>query len=203
MLAHHGSDESDSATRTDGKRVELWHEPVQTSGSSEFEPVVGMLRRLDERGEVADVAVESWDRQVDVSGGLPSDSTAVRTLDRFGQIRRWTRQRGDHSFESGEPTRVGVGRMGPEREMRRVPRAALLEFENGVLTNVTLCEEATGCLTRRLRELSVREREVDRQTVSSGDRAQERVESARRRRDEESTAKEKETESETERRLRF
>jgi hypothetical protein len=206
MLAHHESEESRSAPHSDGKRVELWYQPTQTGGSVEVEPVVGMLRRLDERGDVADVAVEAWDREVDVSGGLPPDPAAVRTFDRFGQIRRWARQRGDQSFESGEPTQVGVGRMGPEREVQRVPRAALLEFENGVLTNVTLCEEATGSLTRRLGEIAVRERETEaRVSNTQSDRTTERKAPSGREREAPSQTTETgtEKETETERRLRF
>ena len=139
-------------------RVELWREATETGGRNEFDRVAERLRHLEERGDVDAAAVETWDRYVDVAGGYPDDEVPRTTLDRLGKLKRWAWRHGSDASISTESRTVGRGRMGPPTQMRRVPRAALVEFENGVVTNVTLCDEYTGCLTERLRTIAERER---------------------------------------------
>lgn len=141
-------------------RVELWREPTQTGGQNEFDRVAERLRALSESGVVDKTAVETWDRFADVSGGYPDDDVARKTLERLGRLQRWAWR---HSNDLSVPTEsqvAGRGRMGPPVRVRRVPRAALVEFEDGVVTNITLADEQTGCLSKRLERINERERAV-------------------------------------------
>ncbi|ADQ67909.1 hypothetical protein C499_16697 [Halogeometricum borinquense DSM 11551] len=169
MLAHTTSepanqDQTEDETKRQetpdksGMRVELWREPTQTGGQNEFDRVAERLRTLEERGVVDAAAVETWERFVDVSGGYPEDDVPRATLDRLGRLQRWAWQHGRSVSLPTESRTVGRGRLGPPAELRRVPRAALVEFENGTMTNVTIADERTGCLTERLETLAERER---------------------------------------------
>ncbi|MDS0298185.1 hypothetical protein NDI76_05480 [Halogeometricum sp. S1BR25-6] len=139
-------------------RVELWCEATRTGGDSEFDRIAERLRRLADRGDVDAAAVETWDRYVDVSGGFVRDDTARETRDRLARLREWTWRRREESAAAAGAGSAGRGRLGPAVELHRVPRAVLVEFENGVVRNVTFADEHTGCLTDRLESLAERER---------------------------------------------
>ncbi|ELZ27330.1 hypothetical protein C474_18329 [Halogeometricum pallidum JCM 14848] len=152
-----GTNESADTDR-DGTRVELWCEAARTGGANEFDRVAERLRRLADRGDVDAAAVETWDRYVDVSGGFVRDDVTEETRDRLARLREWTWRRREGGTTRGDTRPAGRGRLGPAVELYRVPRAALVEFENGVVTNVTFADEHTGCLTERLKTLAERER---------------------------------------------
>ena len=152
-----GTSESAGSDR-EGLRVELWCEATQTGGTSEFERVAERLRRLADRGDVDAAAVETWDRYVDVSGGFVRDDASRETRDRLARLREWTWRRREDTPAEGGTGPAGRGRLGPAVELHRVPRAALVEFEHGVVRNVTFADEHTGCLTERLETLAERER---------------------------------------------
>ncbi|WP_089879520.1 HTH domain-containing protein [Halogeometricum limi] len=144
-------------TETVNTRVELWCEASHTGGRGEFDRVAERLRELDARGDVDASAVETWERFVDVSGGYPADERPRETLDRLGRLQRWSWQHSDTSSLDATTRLVGQGRLGPEKKVVRTPRAALVEFENGIVTNVTCADERTGCLTARLERIAERE----------------------------------------------
>ncbi|MDS0293428.1 HTH domain-containing protein [Halogeometricum luteum] len=150
-----GANESADTDR-EGTRVELWCEATRTGGDGEFDRVAKRLRRLADRGDIDAAAVETWDRYVDVSGGFVRDETARETRDRLARLREWTWRRREEASDGSAP--AGRGRLGPAVELHRVPRAALVEFENGVVRNVTFADERTACLTERLETLAERER---------------------------------------------
>jgi hypothetical protein len=100
-------------------RVELRVQPMPTG---EFEQVVDRLEALQAAGHVGEYTVRTWDRYVDVDDQL-------------------ARELGEAT-----PTTAGVGRMGTERDVRRLPRAALVEYYDGRVVEVTTCEE--GLLDR-------------------------------------------------------
>jgi hypothetical protein len=138
---------------TAGYHVELWYEPVHTGGKNLFDRVVERLRDLSERGYVDSVSVGTWDRYVEVFGDDPESDVPKRVLNRLERLERWQRLRGDESSTT-DPRIVGRGRLGPSFDARRVPRAALIEFEDGVVTHVTLADERIGCLTERLKQIA-------------------------------------------------
>jgi hypothetical protein len=170
-----GANESADTDR-EGTRVELWCEATRVGGNGEFDRVAERLRRLADRGDVDAAAVETWDRYVDVSGGFVRDDTARETRDRLARLREWTWRRRDEAGAESRP--AGRGRLGPTVELHRVPRAALVEFENGVVRNVTFADERTACLTERLETLAERERSESvsesASTSTSADRASDR-----------------------------
>lgn len=164
-----GTNESADAER-EGTRVELWCEATRTGGTDEFDRVVERLRRLADRGDVDAATVETWDRYVDVSDGAVRDERARETMDRLARLHGWAWRRGGASAPDGETRPAGRGRLGPAVELHRVPRAALVEYENGAVTNVTFADEHTGCLTERLETLAARERpeSVPESTATAG-----------------------------------
>jgi len=129
-------------------RIELW---VPSGRRAEFTPVIERLDDAVERGLIEEYTVETWDRFVDLSGSLNPRERRVR--DRLASYARWAATRGDRLTGLGDPGVRGVGRMGPERLTRRTPRAVMAEYEDGVLTYVTACEECVGAFRERLREL--------------------------------------------------
>ncbi|MFB6090249.1 MAG: HTH domain-containing protein [Halobellus sp.] len=140
------------------KRVELWRKPVRTGGRNEFELVEDRLRELAECDHVDAVAVKSWDRYVDDAEGRRGAEGPTPTLDR---LRRYEERAGEGDVEGAAAVRPDIearGRLGPRADAGRVPRAALVELEDGVVTNVTFADERTGCLTQRLAQIADRER---------------------------------------------
>ncbi|WP_148413126.1 HTH domain-containing protein [Haloferax sp. KTX1] len=129
-------------------RIELW---VPSGRRAEFTPVIERLDDAVERGLVSEYTVETWDRFVDLGGELSPRERRAR--DRLASYARWAAMRGDKLDGLGDPESRGVGRMGPERPMRRTPRAVMAEYENGVLAHVTACEECVGAFRGRLRDL--------------------------------------------------
>ncbi|WP_424008304.1 HTH domain-containing protein [Haloferax denitrificans] len=141
--------------REEEVRIELW---VPSGRRAEFTPVIERLDDAVERGLVSEYTVETWDRFVDVSGELSPRERRAR--DRLASYARWAATRGERLTGLGDLGVRGVGRMGPERLTRRVPRAVMAEYENGVLAHVTACEECIGAFRERLRDLdSATERE--------------------------------------------
>ncbi|KAB1189296.1 MULTISPECIES: HTH domain-containing protein [Haloferax] len=129
-------------------RVELW---VPSGKRDEFEAVVARLDDAVEHGVVDDYTVETWDRFVDLSGRLNSRERHVR--DKLSSYARWSANRGRQLSGLGDPITRGIGRMGPECLTRRVPRAVMAEYEEGILSHVTACEECVGALQLRLDDL--------------------------------------------------
>ncbi|MFD1686346.1 HTH domain-containing protein [Halobellus litoreus] len=137
-------------------RIELWRKPVKTGGLNEFARVEERLRTLAECEHIDAVAVKTWDRYVDTAEGSRDDEGPRATLER---LRRYTGR--DAKLESEgspayHPRIAGRGRLGPRTDAARIPRAALVEFEDGSITNVTLADERTGCLTERLKQIAER-----------------------------------------------
>lgn len=139
-------------------RVELWYEPMHTGGRGMFDRVVEGLHDLSEQGYVDSVSLETWERYVDVFDSHPEGDVPKRTRNRLDRLDRWVRLREDEQSPAGEQRTVGRGRLGPSFDARRVPRAALIEFEDGSVTHVTLANERIGCLTGRLKQVAERER---------------------------------------------
>lgn len=129
-------------------RVELW---VPSGRRPEFEAVIARLDDAVERGAIDDYSVETWDTFVDLSGRLSPRERRAR--DKLSTYARWSARHGERLSGLGDPVTRGVGRMGPERVTRRVPRAVMAEYEEGVLSNVTACEECVGALSARVSEL--------------------------------------------------
>jgi hypothetical protein len=102
-------------------RVEL---RVQPMPNGEYDAVVDRLDGLDRRGLIDGYSVRTWDRYVDV------DDRIARRL----------------SGRETTSTTAGVGRMGVERDVRRLPRAALVEYRGDRVVAVTTSEE--GLLDR-------------------------------------------------------
>ncbi|MFC7128813.1 HTH domain-containing protein [Haloferax chudinovii] len=134
--------------REETVRIELW---VPSGRRAEFKPVIERLDDAVERGLVSEYTVETWDRFVDLSGELSPRERRAR--DRLASYAEWTATRGERLTGLGDLGVRGVGRMGPERVTRRIPRAVMAEYENGVLAHVTACEECVGAFRGRLREL--------------------------------------------------
>ncbi|KTG21951.1 HTH domain-containing protein [Haloferax profundi] len=129
-------------------RVELW---VPSGKRNEFDAVVARLDDAVEHGVVDEYTVETWDRFVDLSGRLTPRERRIR--DKLSSYARWSADHGRHLPGLGDPITRGVGRMGPERTTRRVPRGVMAEYEDGVLSYVTACEECVGAFRARLDEL--------------------------------------------------
>jgi hypothetical protein len=128
--------------------VELW---LLSGRLDEFSPVVSRLDDAVEDGVIEDYTVEMWNRFVDLSGDLSPRERRIR--DKISTYARWSANRGEHLSGLGEPFTRGDGRMGPSRVSRRLPRAVLAEYEDGVLSHVTACEECLGAFRARLAEL--------------------------------------------------
>ena len=146
-----GGDETPSETR-----IELWRKPVKTGGLNELARVEERLRTLAECEHIDAVAVKTWDRYVDTAESGRDDEGPRATLER---LHRYTGRGADPESEgspSYHPRIAGRGRLGPRTDAARVPRAALVEFEDGCITNVTLADERTGCLTERLKRIAER-----------------------------------------------
>jgi len=146
-------DRADAPSET---RVELWRKPVKTGGLDEFARVEEQLHALAERSHVDAVAVKTWDRYIDTAESGRDHDGPRATLER---LRRYTgRDAGPESAGSVayHPHIAGRGRLGPRTDAARIPRAALVEFEDGSITNVTFADERTGCLTERLRQIAER-----------------------------------------------
>jgi len=125
-------------------RIELWVQPLP---GDEFGPVVERLRRIQRRagdGNPTEVAVRTWDRYVD-----RSDPSADLCCRRLAEIERWV-DASSSLAEGGVPTTVGIGRMGVETTLYRVPRAALVEYANGRPVSITVAGEGEGRLHDRL-----------------------------------------------------
>ncbi|WP_410765303.1 HTH domain-containing protein [Haloferax sp. DFSO60] len=141
------SDERPRQTRP-SLRIQLW---ILDGEHSEFEPVLNTLDEYVHRGLIDHYSVETWSRFVDLSGNLSYREQRIREhLDAYA---RWAVMHGKPLSGLGDLVVRGVGRMGPERMTRRVPRAVMAEYEDGVLTTVTACEEGVGTLHDRLCEL--------------------------------------------------
>ncbi|AFK18567.1 hypothetical protein E6P09_07255 [Haloferax mediterranei ATCC 33500] len=134
--------------REDSVRVELW---IPCGKREEFEAVIERLDDAVEHGAVEEYTIETWDRYIDISGGLTPRERHIR--DRLSSYARWAANRGERLSGLGDPVVRGVGRMGPERVTRRTPRAVMAEYEDGVLTYVTACEECVGAFRSRLHKL--------------------------------------------------
>lgn len=154
--------ENDEIVVTDvgpaGYHVELWYEPMHTGGRDMFDRVVERLRDLSERGYIDSMSVGTWDRYVEVFGDDPEADVPKRVLNRLERVERWKQLRDDEQSPAAESRIVGRGRLGPSFDARRVPRAALIEFEDGIVTHVTFADERIGCLTERLERIAERER---------------------------------------------
>jgi hypothetical protein len=129
-------------------RIELW---ILDGERVEFEPVLNRLDEYVHRGIIDHYSVETWSRFVDLSGNLSPRERRIR--DHLDAYARWAVMRGQRLPGLGDPTVRGVGRMGPERLTRRVPRGLMAEYENEVLRSVTACEEGAGSLVDRLCDL--------------------------------------------------
>ncbi|WP_396613250.1 HTH domain-containing protein [Haloferax sp. S1W] len=129
-------------------RVELW---VPCGKRDEFETVIDRLEDAETRGVIDGFSVEGWNRYVDLSGQLSPRERKVR--DRVTSFARWAVLHGERLPGLGDPVVKGVGRMGPERLTRRTPRAVIAEYQDGVLSNVTACDECVGALRDRVCEL--------------------------------------------------
>ncbi|KAB1198905.1 MULTISPECIES: HTH domain-containing protein [Haloferax] len=132
-------------------RVELW---VRSGKRTEFEPVIDRLDDATERGVIDGYTVETWDKFVDISGRTSPRERRAR--DKLQSYARWCANRGEQLSGLGDPVKRSVGRMGPERLTRRAPRAVMAEYEEGVLSHVTACEQCTGALRSRVDELDTR-----------------------------------------------
>ncbi|ELZ91685.1 hypothetical protein C440_15264 [Haloferax mucosum ATCC BAA-1512] len=132
----------------DPVRVELW---IPNGKHDEFEPVIQRLDEVAERGTVETYDVETWNRFIDLSGELTPRESRIR--ERLSSYARWAATHGEELSGLGDPVVRGVGRMGPERVTRRTPRAVMAEYEDGILTHVTACEECVGALRSRLHAL--------------------------------------------------
>ncbi|MFB6251215.1 MAG: HTH domain-containing protein [Halobellus sp.] len=136
-------------------RVELWCKPVKTGGRNEFELVEERLRALSEADHVDTVAVKSWDRYGDDAEG-PADTGPKPTLER---LRRYAEREGD--VGEAVASRFGTGGQGPANPRTgegRVPRAALVEFEDDAISNVMLADDCDSCFIHRLVQIAERER---------------------------------------------
>ncbi len=144
------STKSDRHTRHGHRslEVELW---VRSGKRREFQPVTERLDEAVERGVIDGYTVETWDKFVDVSGRVSPRERRAR--DKLQSFARWCANRGDELQGLGDPVSRCVGRMGPERLSRRAPRAVMAEYEDGVLSHVTACEECVGALRSRVDEL--------------------------------------------------
>lgn len=135
------------------RRLELW----VREGTPEADLSL-LSRRLDDlerTDRVADARIHTWEgfRDVDRSVRLGDPTLAAR---RLADFRAWARRHGEPVPGLGETTTVGVGRMGPETTVQRLPRAVLAEFRGETLVRLTPCAEGTPCVLRRLDALARR-----------------------------------------------
>ena len=135
--------------------VELW---VRSGKRTEFEPVIERLDEAAERGVIDDYTVETWGKFVDISGRVSPRERRAR--DKLQSYARWCSNRGEQLSGLGDPVERRIGRMGPERLTRRAPRAVMAEYEDGVLSHVTACEQCVGALRSRVDELDTQDEPV-------------------------------------------
>jgi hypothetical protein len=140
-------------TPRDGRRIELWVH--RSAPDEEYALLRRRLADLERDGVIVGYDVSRWERfrEVPERVRLGEPRLAAR---RLAEFREWAELHGESLPGLGDRRTAGVGRMGPETELQRLPRAVLAEYRGDRIERVTPCESGAACVLRRLAELARR-----------------------------------------------